>query len=83
MANVDAFNEGFDMGAGKTKKNKKSQLLSQPTPGKIANPKDYHKGGRVKKSGWARVERGERVLTAAQAKRRSKKTARKKVSAKR
>ena len=24
MANVDAFNEGFDMGAGKTKKNKKS-----------------------------------------------------------
>ena len=68
---------------GKSKKNKKSKLLSQPTPGKMANPDDYKHGGKVKKSGWARVERGEKVLTAKQAKKRSKNAARKKVSAKR
>ena len=82
MANVDAFNEGVDAGMGKKKKSKKSQLLQQPTPGKVASPKDYKHGGRVRKSGMARVHRGEVVLTKAQTKRHSKKAARKRVSSK-
>jgi hypothetical protein len=89
MANVDAFNEGFDAGTGKSakKKNGKSQLLHKPTPGKIANPGEFKHGGKVRKTGYAKVHKNEVVLTKSQAKclprKSGKKNTRKKVSAKR
>lgn len=37
-----------------------------------AEPDDYRRGGKVRKGGMARLEKGERVLTKRQAARRSK-----------
>jgi hypothetical protein len=76
MANADAFNSGFDAGMGKKSKKKKSkkkksELLKQPTPAGIADPSAYKKGGKVKKTGVALVHKGERVLTAKQAKKKA------------
>lgn len=49
-------------------------LESKPWP-QLALPKQFHKGGRVRKTGWARVRKGERVLTKKQVKRLPKKKA--------
>lgn len=75
MANVDAFNQGFDAGMGKKKSKGKSDLIKQPTPTKVANPGEFKKGGKVKRTGIAKVHAGEVVLTAKQAKKYGKKKA--------
>jgi len=83
MANVDAFNSGFDSGhdKGKAKKDAKDQkdkgkggsdaepkLGGMLTP--AAKPDAYKKGGKVKRTGVALVHKGEVVLTAKQAKKK-------------
>ena len=82
MANADVFSEGFDAGIGKktTKKKKKDSGNDWSK----ANPRYFKHGGRVKKTGMAKVHRGEFVLTAAQAKSLSskKKSARKRIRSK-
>jgi hypothetical protein len=85
MANVDAFNSGFDMGMGK--KSKKSKSIKNPaakTSSGLADPPAYKKGGKVKKTGWAKVHKHETILTASQSKgrtkKRGKKSARKKIT---
>ena len=84
MANVDAFNQGFDAGMGKKKSKGKSDLIQQPTPAKVANPAHYKKGGKVKRTGVAKVHRGEVVLTKKQAKQYAKKKlTRKRIAGKR
>jgi len=83
MANADAFSGGFGAGKGAALKNKKpgesSGIFTKP-----ASPSSYHKGGKVKKSGVAKVLKGEVVLTKAQAKKYSakKKETRKRVASK-
>jgi len=45
-------------------------------PRRLARPSEYSKGGKVKRTGWAKVHKGERILRAAQVlgrKRRKKK----------
>jgi hypothetical protein len=85
MANVEAFEAGFNMG-GKKKKSKGGKS-SDNASGKgsggsdsslgeksgkndmnAAMPKSYAKGGKVRKTGMAKVHKGELVLTAAEAK---------------
>ena len=41
--------------------------------GSMASPSTYKKGGKVKKGGMAKVEKGEKVMTAKQAKKATKK----------
>jgi hypothetical protein len=83
MANVDTFNEGFDLGLGKKPPKKKAAKKAAETGvGGVAIPRSYKKGGAVKRTGIARVHRGELVLTKAQAKKYGRKSARKKVSSK-
>ena len=83
MANVDAFNEGFDAGLGKKKApKKKDPIKKDPMPG-AAEPRTFKKGGKVKRTGVAKVHKGERVLTKGQAKQYAKKSGRKKVACKR
>ena len=89
MANDDAWSSGWDQGSGakqkrEDKKNKgKSNLIHQPTPASVANPSAFKKGGKVKKTGVAKVHRGERVLTAKEAKKYAKnKGTRKRVAGK-
>ena len=76
MANVDAFNSGFDMGSGKKTPKKK---LNKPMPEVgaagaagaakgAAKPSSFKKGGKVRKTGVAKVHKGEIVLTASEAK---------------
>jgi len=81
MANADAFNAGFGIGKKDAAKGKKDGEGS----GLFAKPKSFKKGGKVKKTGIARVHKGEVVLTAAEAKKCSgkKKGTHKKVSSKR
>ena len=86
MANADVFSDGFDAGQGKKKSKSKgkSDLLQQPTPTNVANPGQYKKGGKVKRTGVAKVHKGEYVLTVKQAKKYAKKKGtRKRVSSKR
>jgi hypothetical protein len=86
MANAAAFQKGFDEGRGKAPKgNGKSKLLKQPAPSDVANPNEFKHGGKVKKTGYAKVHKNEIVLTAAQAKAKlgkksSRKSSRKKTS---
>jgi hypothetical protein len=84
MADVDTFNEGFDLGLAKKHPKKKAAKEAEKIGlgGVAAIPRSYKKGGTVKRSGYARVHRGELVLTKAQAKKHFKKTGRKKVSSK-
>lgn len=70
MANADAWNAGFSM--GKKKDDKQN----------IAKPNSFKKGGKVRKTGFAKVHKGEVVLTAKEVK-RAKKSGRKKVATKR
>lgn len=58
------------MGGGD--KGEKKKPGKNPIDEPIAEPKQFHKGGRVRKSGWAKVRKGERVLTKAQVKGRKK-----------
>ena len=97
MANVDAFNEGFDAATGgKSNKSKKhtkdvkkittddGDTLYPSASVNSAVPKGFKKGGKVKKTGKALVHRGEYVLTAKQAKKYGKKkSTRKSVAGKR
>lgn len=57
-------------GNGYAKKGFAKQASSKPAPSepKKADPPNYAKGGRVKKTGMAKVHKGEVVLTAKQAK---------------
>jgi hypothetical protein len=101
MANVDAFNQGFDAGMGKKKTNKGKKKTDKGdkefknskevndirtsdgqelTPS--AMPSTFKRGGKVKRTGVAKVHRGEIVLTALQAKKYHKKASRKRVSQK-
>lgn len=85
MAN-EAFESGFAGGLGAAKKKKDDAKPVPTNPAKMASPSGFKKGGKVKKSGMAKVHKGELVLTAREAKGRtksSKKTPRKKVSSKR
>ena len=81
MANDDAWASGWEAGQGKKNKKgsvdkqrptqkalarQKAQAQAQPEP--PANPRAFKKGGKVRKTGIAKVHKGERVLTAAQAK---------------
>lgn len=85
MANVDAFNAGFDAGmggkpkAGPKKPTKPVKQISTssgqqltPSAPMAAKPNAYKKGGKVRKTGIALVHKGERVLTAKQAKKHKK-----------
>jgi len=84
MANADAFNSGFDAATGgKSKKTKKQpkdvkkittddgDTLYPSASVNSAVPKGFKKGGKVKKTGVALVHKGERVLTAKQAKKKA------------
>ncbi len=87
MANDEAWQAGMDIASKrKNKKNGKGNLLVQASADKMASPKSFKKGGKVKKSGYARVHKDEVVLTAGQAKGRrksgKKKAARKRVARK-
>lgn len=93
MANVDAFDSGFDAGLGKKQKPKGKLKNDGGDKGPIdppvaaANqsvPEGFKKGGKVRRTGKALVHRGEYVLTAKQAKKYTKKSGkRKRVSGKR
>ena len=89
MANVDAFNQGFDAGMGKTdQKKKKSTKDNNTNSGPVSQPgydfssryamPKLHKGGKVKRTGAYRLKKGEIVLTAVQAKSHGVKTGKKK-----
>ena len=76
MANDAAWQAGVDIATKqKDDKKKKSDLLHQPTPAGVANPSSFKKGGKVKKTGVAKVHKHEVVLTAKQAKQYGKKKA--------
>ena len=88
MANADAFNQGFDAGQGKEGKKKKSnsnpKVFTPDDQQAAAIPKTFKKGGKVKRTGVAKVHKGEYVLTVKQAKKYAKKKGtRKRVSSKR
>jgi len=79
MANDDAWAAGWAQGSGAAQKKKDSKKQKSGKAGqddfKIANtakdmakPPLFHKGGRVKKSGLARVRKNEVVLTVSQQK---------------
>lgn len=84
MANADAFNAGFSLGGkkanGKGKDEKNPKMMGAANP---AQPKQFKKGGKVRKTGQALVHKGEVVLTAAQAKKCGHKKSGKKLSSKR
>lgn len=87
MANADAFNSGFNMGFGGKRTGKQSKVLGKATSTTAdgdAKPKSFKHGGKVKKTGYAKVHKGEIVLTASQNKgrtrKRGKKSARKKIT---
>lgn len=62
MANADAFKSGFNKGAGK----------KDPEPSALKKLPHFNKGGKVKKTGVAHVEKGEYVLTKKKAKKYAK-----------
>ncbi len=94
MANADAWAAGWALGSkkkskGKSRSSKDGAGKSAQSAGlgsKAAKSSSYKKGGKVKKTGMAKVHKGEIVLTAAQAKmcaqKASKGKTRKKVSPK-
>lgn len=87
MAN-EAFESGFQGGMGVAKKKKDAGKAAPSTnPTKMASPSGFKEGGKVKKTGMAKVHRGELVLTAREAKGHTKsskkKSTRKRVSTKR
>jgi hypothetical protein len=81
MAN-EAFESGFSGGIGAAKKKKDAKPAPASTNPTKASPSSFKKGGKVKKTGMAKVHRGEFVLTAKEAKGKNK-SSRKKVSSKR
>ena len=83
MANADVFNSGFNTGFGKSKKKKDKSEKSGDNAKATAMPRSFAKGGKVKKSGMAKVHKGEIVLTAAQAKMCASKPTKKKGARKR
>jgi len=64
-----------DMGKGGESEDHKDTpgLESNPWPSPVAAPKILHKGGRVRKTGFARVKKGEVVLTKPQQRKVGKK----------
>jgi hypothetical protein len=93
MANVDTFNEGWDLGSKQKGTGEKHKNTPKPvgqvttSDGQTLYPsaplKYYKKGGKVKKTGPAYIHKGERVLTAKQDKKYSKKkSTRKRVASK-
>jgi hypothetical protein len=79
MANAEAFNSGFDAAMGK--KGKKEKGSPKQFTGNLASsPTELHKGGIVKKSGYAKVRKGEVMLTAKQTKSLGKKYGKRKSS---
>lgn len=87
MANADAFSSGFNMGFGGKRTGKQGKVLGKATSTTAdgdAKPKSFKHGGKVKKTGYAKVHKGEIVLTASQNKgrtrKRGKKSARKKIT---
>jgi hypothetical protein len=78
MANQEAWAAGWAKGSEKESKGKDKNSSSAGDSGKsawsigfdskAAKPSSYKKGGKVKKTGTAKVHKGEIVLTAAQAK---------------
>lgn len=101
MANADVFNSGFDSGHKATSKKKPDDNKQKNAGGddktgggiqtKIGSSKvpAFHQGGKVRKTGLAKLKKGEVVLTAAQARQcasktgKSKSGARKRVTTKR
>jgi hypothetical protein len=66
MADDAAWAAGVDIGKNsKYSRNKKTTDKDTNTP---AVPSSYKKGGRVKKTGLAKVHKGEKILTVAQQK---------------
>jgi hypothetical protein len=55
------------MGGGNKAKKPEDDTIPLDKPIIGAVPRKYHKGGRVRKSGWAKVKRKEVVLTPKQA----------------
>ncbi len=74
MANADAWAAGWDKGSKKkTKKDssdagKGDSAWTEGWNSKMAKPSSFKKGGKVRKTGMAKVHKGEKVLTATQAK---------------
>ena len=75
------------MGFGGKRTGKQSKVLGKATSTTAdgdAKPKSFKHGGKVKKTGYAKVHKGEIVLTASQNKgrtrKRGKKSARKKIT---
>jgi hypothetical protein len=58
---------------GGNKADKKKNDEEMPINKPLAEPRKFHKGGKVRKSGWAQVRKGERVLTKKQVKRAKRK----------
>jgi hypothetical protein len=86
MANADAWSVGWNLGskAAKGKKAKKKDGASDAKSDTgMAKPSSFAKGGKVKKTGTAKVHKGEIVLTAAQAKMCASKPTKKKGARKR
>jgi lipopolysaccharide export system protein LptA len=87
MANDDAWASGWAAGQGKKKSPGESkarkftqkalarqQAQKQPVGSEAAEPTSFKKGGVVRKTGYAKVHRGEKVLTAREAKSYRKKS---------
>jgi hypothetical protein len=74
MANEEAWNQGWKLGKGSSKGKKESTgkgkeaKAGKEAMASKAEPSTYKKGGKVRKTGTAKVHKGEIVLTAAQAK---------------
>lgn len=84
MANVDAWSAGWGIGerASKTKKKKSAKTGGQASD-LSASWDSYHKGGKVRRTGPAKLKKGEIVLTASQAKMCAGKASKKKGARKR
>jgi hypothetical protein len=81
MANAEAFQSGFGLGKDTALKNKKLGEKSGIFT-KLASPPSFKKGGKVKRTGMAKVHQGEVVLTKSQAKKYSAKGTRKRTKSK-
>ena len=88
MANDEAWQTGWNQGQGKKNPKKMPKAVGQVTTSDgqtlypTAMPKQFKKGGKVKKTGVALVHKNERVLTAKETKKYKKDSAKKRVASK-
>lgn len=68
MANEEAWNQGWKLGQKLSKGKKESTGKGKEATASKAEPSKYKKGGKVRKTGTAKVHKDEIVLTAAQGK---------------